>query len=87
MWIQGAAQSICNLKHSVPEEIPIVFHNESNYDYHFIIKELAEEFNEKFNCLGEDNEKCRAFLVPIEKDVTKIDKNVEEITKTNYLTN
>ena len=23
---------------------PIAFHNGSNYDYHFIIKELAEEF-------------------------------------------
>ena len=24
------------------KKIPIVFHNRSNYDYHFIIKELAE---------------------------------------------
>ena len=34
----------CNLKDSVPKKIPIVFHKRSNYDYHFIIKELAEEF-------------------------------------------
>ena len=40
---KGAAHSICNLKYSVPKKIPIVFNNESNYDYHFIIKELAEE--------------------------------------------
>ena len=40
---RSAANSICNLKYSVPKENPIVFHNESNYDYHFIIKELAEE--------------------------------------------
>ena len=33
-----AAHSICNLKYSVPKKIPIVFHNGSNYDYHFIIK-------------------------------------------------
>ena len=33
---------IFNLKYSVPKEIPIVFHNGSNYDYHFMIKELAE---------------------------------------------
>ena len=37
----GAAHNICNLKYSVPKEIPIAFHNGSNYDYHFIIKELA----------------------------------------------
>ena len=41
---RGAAHSICNLKYSVPKWIPISFHNESNYDYHFIIKELKEEF-------------------------------------------
>ena len=41
---RGAAHSICNLKYSVPKKIPIVFHNGSNYDYHFIIKELAKEF-------------------------------------------
>ena len=26
-------------------------------DYHFIIKELAEEFKEHFTCLGENTEK------------------------------
>ena len=41
---RGAAYSICNLKCSEPKKIHIVFHNGSNYDYHFIVKELAEEF-------------------------------------------
>ena len=36
----------------------MVFHNESNYDYHFIIKEVAEEFEKQFTCLGENTEKC-----------------------------
>ena len=40
---RGAVHSIFNLKYSVPKRISIVFHNGSNYDYHFIIKELAEE--------------------------------------------
>ena len=39
-----AAHSICNSKYSVPKRIPIAFHNRSNYDYHFIVKALAEEF-------------------------------------------
>ena len=38
-----AVHSICNLKYSVPIRISTVFHNRSNYDYQFIIKELAEE--------------------------------------------
>ena len=40
----GAMHSICNLKYSLPKKNPIVFHNGSNYDYHFLIKDLAEEF-------------------------------------------
>ena len=40
---RGVAHDICNLKYKIPKEIPVVFHNGSTYDYHFIIKELAEE--------------------------------------------
>ena len=78
---RGAAFSICNLKYSVPKNIPIVVHNGSNYDYHFIIKELAEEFKKQFTCLGENTEKYITFTVPIEKEVARIDKNGQEITK------
>ena len=73
--------SICNLKYNVPKKIPIVFHNGSNYDYHFIIKELAEEFKKWFIYLGENTEKYITFTVPIEKEVTRIDKNGEVIAK------
>ena len=59
----------------------IVFHNGSNYDYYFIIKELAEEFLKKINLLGEITEKYITFTVPIKKEVTKIDKIREQITK------
>ena len=38
---KGAAHNNCNLKYKVQKEIPIVFHNGSTYDYHFIIKELV----------------------------------------------
>ena len=33
---RGAAHSICNLRFNAPNKIPIVFHNRSNYDYHFM---------------------------------------------------
>ena len=39
-----AMHGICNLKYGVPKIIPIAFHNGSNCDYYFIIKELAENF-------------------------------------------
>ena len=46
-----------------------------------IIKQLAEEFEKQFTCLGENNEKHIIFTVSLEKEVTWIDENGEEITK------
>ena len=65
--IEGAAHDICNLKYKTPKEIPTVFQNDSTYDYHFIIKELAKEFEEQFECLGGKKVKYRIFSVPINK--------------------
>ena len=76
---RGTAHNMCNFKYSVPKKIPIVFHNGSNYNYHFIIKELAEELK-KITCL-ENTEKYITFTVPIEKEDRRIDKYGEEITK------
>ena len=60
----------------------MTFDNRSKYDYHFIIKELAKQFKGEINCLGENTEKYKTFSVPITKQVKRIDKNGEEITKT-----
>ena len=78
---RAAAHSICNLKYSVPKKIPTVSHSGSNYNFHFIIKEIAEEFKKQFTCLGENTEKHITSTVPIEKEVARIDKNGKEITK------
>ena len=39
------------------KKISIGFHNGWNYEYHFVIKELAEEFEKEFTCLPENTEK------------------------------
>ena len=52
---RSAVHSMC--KKNPIAIVPIVFHNGSNNDYHFIIKELAEEFKKQFTCLGENTEK------------------------------
>ena len=62
-----AAHSYCNLKYQTTKKIPVVFHNGSAYDYHFIIKQLAREFKGYFECLGENTEKYITFFVPIKK--------------------
>ena len=47
---RGAAHNTCNVRYKTPKEIPAVFHNGSTYDYRFIIRELAEEFEGEFEC-------------------------------------
>ena len=64
---RGAVHNICNLRYRIPKEIPIVFHNGSTYDYHFIIKELVKEFDGNFECLGENTDKSITFSVPLKK--------------------
>ena len=68
----GAARGICNLKYNILRKIPVVFHNVSTYDYHLIIKELAEEFEGEFECLDENTETYITFSVPIKKEIKMI---------------
>ena len=67
---RGAAHNICNLRYNIPKKIPIVFHNGSTYDYHFIIKKLAEDFKGQFECLGENTEKYITFSIYNSKKIT-----------------
>ena len=46
------------------------------------MKELANEFKRKFDCLGENTEKCKTVSVPIEKEIKKLMKMVMRILKT-----
>ena len=62
---RGAMHSISSLNYSVPKKTPIAFHNRSNYDYNFIMKELAKEFS----FLEESTEKYITFTVSIAKEV------------------
>ena len=64
---RGAAHNICNLRYKIPKEIPIVFHNGSKYDYHFIVKELVKEFDGNFESLGENTEKIYNILSTIKE--------------------
>ena len=79
---RGVARNICNLRYKTSREIIVILHNGSTYDYHLIIKELAEEFVGPFECLGENTEKYITFSVPIKKQFD----NGESITyKTKFI--
>lgn len=48
---RGAVHNVCYMRYITPKEIPVAFYNGSKYHYHFIIKELAEEFEGQFEWL------------------------------------
>ena len=85
---RGAAHSLFNLDYSVPNKIPIVSNNGPNYEYYFVIKELAEEFKNQFTCLGEKNEKYITLTQfqwkkKLEK-LIKMEKKLQKIYLTYY---
>ena len=71
--VRSAAHSICNSKNNIPKKTSIVFHNGYNYNYYFIIKEIAEECEGQFLCSQENTEKYITFSV-LKKSVSEIDK-------------
>ena len=80
---RGAAHNTCNLRYKIPKNIPVIFHNGSTYDYHFIIKEPACEFEGNFECLGGNTEKYITFSVPIKKKIDN--KNIDITYKIKFI--
>ena len=82
-YMCNMCNNMCNLRYKIPKEIPVVFHNGSTYDYHFIIKELVKEFDGNFECLGENTEKYITFSVPLKKKIEN--KNIEITYKIKFI--
>ena len=80
---RGAAHNLCNLRYKIPKNIPVNFHNDSTYDYHVIIKELAREFAGNIECLGENTEKYITFSVPVKKKIEN--KNIDITYKIKFI--
>ena len=80
---RGGAHNTCNLRYEIPKNIPVIVHNGSTYDYHFIIKELANEFEGNFECPGENTEKYITFSVPIKKKIDN--KNIDITYKIKFI--
>ena len=78
--IEKATHSICNLRYKISKEFSVAFHDVCTYDYHFIIKELAKEFEGQFECLGQNTEKYITFSVSINKSkvITKLSKLIRK---------
>ena len=55
------------------------FYNGSNYDFHFIINELAEEFEGQFTCPRENTKKDINCSDPIKKEIKNIVKKEKKL--------
>ena len=75
---RGPAHNKCNMNYKITKNILVAFHNLSSYDNHFIIKELAKEFDGELECLGENTEKYITFSVKINKKIMKKDEDGKE---------
>ena len=78
---QGTCYKICRFKDKILKDIPIIFHNGSNYDYHLIIYKLAISFKMygSFHCLGQTDQlynSCFDCKKPLDYVVLKDNKVV-----------
>jgi len=73
---RGSAHSNCNLNYKDSHCIPVVFHNLSGYDAHFIIKEIATAYDGRVELLPIMKEKYILFT----KNVKSTEDEWKKIT-------
>ena len=71
---RGAAHLICNLRYSTQIDIPVFFHNGTNYDFNLIINELAKEFRSEMRWIPLNTN--MSFSIPIKKEIKEQRKKV-----------
>lgn len=83
---RGMAHHACNLNFNIQYILPVVFHNLSGYDAHFIINEIATSIDGKLNVLPITKEKYISFTQSIPIDGKKRFLQLRFIDSFRFLT-
>ena len=79
---RSAAHSICNLRYSMQKiDVPVIFHNGSNYDFNLLIEEFAKEYKSDINCIPLNTNKYMSFSVPTKKEVIEPKDDDKKVQK------
>lgn len=70
---RGPAHQSCNLNYQETRSIPVVFHNLSNYDAHFIISKIATGFEGNISVIPINDERYISFTKTVNPNKKKVD--------------
>lgn len=71
---RGAAHSRCNLTYEPSKTIPVVFHNLSGYDAHFIIRQISTQFEGDVSIIPVTDQNYISFTKTVD-DATIVGQN------------
>ena len=81
---RAAEYSLCNLRYSTPKENHVVIQNIQKFDYRFIVKELAKEFEVSLTVYEKIQKNAKPFQL-MTQDVKWIDKKWKSVYKDHIL--